>query len=100
MLRSLTFLALAGSLLAGVPGAAQHRPREQDEARDAFRAGQVMSLRNIEARVLPTMRGSDYIGPEFDARSATYRLKFMRSGSVIWVDVDARTGRIVGRSGY
>ena len=38
-----------------------------------------------------------YLGPEF--RGDTYRLKFMRDGRVIWVDVDAATGRIKGRSG-
>ncbi len=26
-------------------------------------------------------------------------LKFMRGGQVIWVDIDARTGEVVGRSG-
>ena len=44
------------------------------------------------------MRGSTYLGPEFDG--GVYRLKFMRNGSVIWVDVDARTGAVIGRSGY
>ena len=38
----------------------------------------------------------DYLGPEFNGD--TYRLKFMHDGRVIWVDVDAQTGRIVGRS--
>jgi uncharacterized membrane protein YkoI len=27
-----------------------------------------------------------------------YRFKFMRDGRVIWVDVDAQTGRIIRRS--
>jgi hypothetical protein len=44
------------------------------------------------------MGGADYLGPEFDGD--TYRLKFLNDkGKVIWVDVDARNGRILGRSG-
>jgi hypothetical protein len=56
-----------------------------------------MPLPQIERRVMPFMGGADYLGPEF--RGDTYRLKFMRDGRVIWVDVDAATGRIKGRSG-
>ena len=56
-----------------------------------------MSLPQIERRVMPFMDGADYLGPEF--RGDTYRLKFMQNGRVIWVDVDAATGRIKGRSG-
>ena len=41
------------------------------------------------------MPGAEFIGAEFDGR--VYRLKFMRGADVIWIDVDARTGRIVGR---
>ena len=29
----------------------------------------------------------------------SYRLKFIRDGKVIWVDVDARTGRVLGTTG-
>ena len=46
-----------------------------------------MPLPKIERRVLPFMDGADYLGPEFNGE--TYRLKFMRGGRVIWVDVDA-----------
>ena len=45
---------------------------------------------------MPFMGGADYLGPEFNGD--TYRLKFMRDGHVIWVDVDAATGRILRRS--
>ena len=86
------------ALLAAAPAGAQHR-RDQDEALAARRAGQVMPLRQIEDRVIPRMPGADYLGPEFDAGTGIYRLKFMRGGSVIWVDVDGRTGAIRGRSG-
>ena len=96
MLRSLFAMLAALLVTSGTP--AQMR-REQDQALAARRAGQVMPLREIEGRVLPHMRGADYLGPEFDPASNTYRLKFMRGQSVIWLDVDARTGQIVGKSG-
>lgn len=85
------------ALALGAPAVAQRRG-DQDQAFRARRSGQVLSLRDIEDRVLPRMRGSTYIGPEFDG--GVYRLKFMRAGSVIWVDVDARTGAVIGRSGF
>jgi hypothetical protein len=78
-------------------GAAAERPRDQDRALEATREGRSMPLPMIERRVMPFMGGADYLGPEFDGR--TYRLKFMRGGRVIWIDVDAATGRVVGRSG-
>lgn len=58
-----------------------------------------MPLRAIEARILPRMQGADYLGPELDFGSERYRLKFMRGGQVIWIDVDARTGQVLGKSG-
>ncbi len=72
-------------------------PRDQDRAFEATRHGRSMPLPQIERRVMPFMGGADYLGPEF--RGDKYRLKFMRDGRVIWVDVDAATGRIIGRSG-
>ena len=73
------------------------RPRDQDRAFRATREGRSMPLPMIERRVMPHMGGADYLGPEL--RGNTYRLKFMQDGRVIWVDVNAATGRIVRRSG-
>ena len=87
--------AIASGLIAS-PVAAADRPRDQDRAYRATVNGQSMPLPKIEQRVMPFMGGADYLGPEF--RGDTYRLKFMRGGRVIWVDVDAATGRILGRS--
>lgn len=70
---------------------------DQDFAFKAMRAGEIMSLADIEARVIPRMRGARYIGSTFDRDSAVYTLKFMREASVIWIDVDGRSGRIIGR---
>ena len=89
---------LASPALADRPhGRGGDRDRDQDRAFQATRDGRSMPLPKIERRVMPFMGGADYLGPEFNGN--TYRLKFMRGGRVIWVDVDAATGRILGRSG-
>ena len=89
--------AAVGSALFALPAFAD-RPRDQDRAFRATQEGRSMPLPKIERRVLPTMGGADYLGPEF--RGETYRLKFVRDGRVIWVDVDAATGQVVGRTGH
>lgn len=71
---------------------------EQGEVRRERRAGNVLSLREIEHEVLPRIRGMQYIGPEYDSQSMTYRLKFIRDGKIYYMDVDARSGRIIGQS--
>jgi hypothetical protein len=89
--------------LAAIPTAAQADGRRGDHrsAFDALREGKVKSLREIEGRIVPQMaiRGANYIGPEFDPGTAVYRLKFMRGSRVIWLDVDGRTGAVIGHSG-
>jgi hypothetical protein len=94
-------LALAGfATLGGLIGPVEaQRRRDHDSLFEARRSGRIRPLREIEARVLPRMGGADYLGPEFDAATSNYRLKFMRGGSVIWVDVDGRTGAVIGRTG-
>jgi len=81
----------------GVQIAWNDRPRDQDRAFRDRQEGRSMPLPLIERRVKPALPGADYLGPEL--RGGTYRLKFMQGGRVIWVDVDAQTGRIVGKSG-
>jgi hypothetical protein len=71
---------------------------EQGEVRRERRAGNVLSLPDIERQVLPRMSGMQYLGPEFDSAAMAYRLKFIRNGKVFFVDVDARTGRVIGQS--
>ena len=95
MMRIVALALIALGLAA--PATAQRRG-DQYQAFQARKSGRVLSLREIEDRVLPRMRGATYLGPEFDG--GVYRLKFMRGGSVIWVDVDARTGAVIGRSGF
>jgi uncharacterized membrane protein YkoI len=105
------WLALAATSLVATPALAdpavisatlaatgfdQQAPRDQDRAFRNTREGRSMPLPMIEKRVRPHMGGADYLGPEL--KGETYRLKFMQDGHVIWVDVDAATGRIVRRS--
>ena len=92
--RTLFAAALAAGLIAG-PVLADP-PRDAQRAFQATRDGRSMPLPNIERRVMPLMPGADYLGPEFNGK--TYRLKFMKDGRVIWVDVDAATGQVVRRS--
>ena len=68
---------------------------EQNQVRKDMRAGNVRSLREIEERVLPMMPGMEYLGPEYDPTAMAYRLKFIRDGRVVFVDVDARSGAIL-----
>ena len=102
LLLTLCALSAATPALAMPPPSADirlawnDRPRDQDRAFRATQEGRSMPLPMIERRVIPHMNGAEYLGPEF--RGRTYRLKFMQEGRVIWVDVDAATGRILGKS--
>ena len=99
ILRTLIALALAGTAVAGSADA-RPRDREQDQAFKGTQAGRFVPLRLIESRIVPQMRGFTYLGPELDAGSGRYRLKFMRGQQMVWIDVDAHDGRVVGRSGF
>ena len=92
----LASVAAATLSFSAAPAHAQRN--DQGEARKEMRAGNVLSLREIEGRVLPQMRGSEYLGPAYDSTAMAYRLKFIRNGRVTYVDVDARTGRVLGVS--
>lgn len=94
LFRTLFAAALAAGLIAG-PAFADP-PRDAQRAFQATRDGRSMPLPKIERQILPRMPGADYLGPEFNG--STYRLKFMKDGRVIWVDVDAATGQIKRRS--
>lgn len=93
-MRILSLLAMAGLAATALPAAAQGlHLREQDAAYRAAQQGRILPLPTIRARI--RVRGAEFIGAEFDG--VVYRLKYMRGSEVIWIDVDARTGRIVGR---
>jgi uncharacterized membrane protein YkoI len=84
--------------LALAQGAQEQSRSDQGEARKEMRAGNQLSLREIERRILPRMKDSEYLGPAYDATARAYRLKFIRNGRVSYIDVDARTGRIINQS--
>ena len=96
-MKTIVLLMVALALLPAMPVLAGPAG-EQDQARKEMRAGKVRSLRDIEVRVLPLMQGAQYLGPEYDPVAYAYRLKFIRDGHVIFVDVDARTGGVIRQS--
>jgi hypothetical protein len=85
----LAILSLAGPAFAA-------GERDHEALVSAIHAGEMLPMRSVEQQVLPKMRGYKYLGPEVDMTSRTHRLKFMRHGRIIWLDVDARTGRVIG----
>lgn len=99
---AITGLLAAGLAVTGpIDAVAQSKQRtDQGEARKEMRAGNVLSLREIEQRVVEPLKaqGQQYLGPAYDATAMAYRLKFIKNGRVTFIDVDARTGRILQRS--
>lgn len=96
-MRSAILPLLAALLVSAAP--AQAGPGDaQGQLRKERREGKVLSSREIEREVLPAMRGAQYLGPEYDPVAMAYRLKFIRDGRVMFIDVDARTGAIIRRS--
>ncbi|WNO54135.1 hypothetical protein [Stakelama saccharophila] len=94
---------IAGALCGVAPTAAegavpQHRREDQNAALEGRRSGRILPVREIERRVLPSMHGAKYLGFDFDSATTIYTLKFLRDGSVIWVDVDGRSGHVLRRS--
>ena len=88
--------ALLAVLLVLNASPALARPRgAQVEARKALQAGNIRSIRDIERIVIPRMPGAQYLGFDYDPDAHAYRLKFIRDGHVIFVDVDARTGDLI-----
>ncbi|MDZ7895405.1 MAG: hypothetical protein U5M50_10865 [Sphingobium sp.] len=91
-------LLLAAALLLPAAGAGANpgRKDEQDEARKALLEGNVMPFSMIKRRVDREMGDASYLGSEFLPDSNRYRLKYVKDGKVVWVDVDGRTGDIMG----
>jgi uncharacterized membrane protein YkoI len=94
MRKLFTALVVAALVAGPAPAAAQSR-EDQQAAREEMRAGRRMPLRDIERRIIPQMKGHEYLGFEDFNDTTAYRLKFLKDGQVTWVDVDARTGRVL-----
>lgn len=124
MKKRLAILALAATLAAdGTPNTASAQPgqgqlgqgqpgqgmsvapparfrSDQDAARKAMLNGNVMPFSVLKRRVEAQMgQDADYLGSEFLPDRNRYRLKYMRDRNVVWVDVDGRTGDIIGWAG-
>ncbi len=92
MVRTLPLLLLA----LAVPAAAQRN--DQRSALAQREQGRLLPSPEIVRRTSAVMKGAQYLGFDFDGGSGMYTLKFLRNGQVIWVEVDGRTGQIVGRT--
>lgn len=96
-MRKLTALILLALAVPAAPALAQPAGEQKQVRREAS-AGNVLPLRQLEQKVLPMMGGAQYLGPEYDPTVMVYRLKFIREGRVIFVDIDARSGDILRQS--
>jgi hypothetical protein len=93
----LAVLSLVGSAEARVLHGWQDS--NQEAANQRRLRGQNLPVREIERRVVPRVPGAQYLGFDYDPSTDVYTLKFLRNGSVIWVDADGRTGNILRRTG-
>lgn len=100
MIHRLFLASLMGVSLFGasaLPDASARGPKdEQDAARRAMLEGRVMPFAVIKRRMESEMGDATYLGSEFHENSNRYRLKYVREGRVVWVDVDGRTGEVRG----
>jgi uncharacterized membrane protein YkoI len=94
--------SFAVATLTAAPAGAQLA--EQDRAYAARNSGEIRPLRELRSIVDRQITGQR-IGEELDERRAregvyVYRFSFIQTdGRVIRVDVDARSGRIIGEDG-
>lgn len=97
---TLSLIAVGLSLMSAAAPASALDPkvRDHDAAREATKSGEIRSLGEIRSRVGARVRG-ELIGSDLDMRSKRYKLRYLRDGSVVEVDVDARTGNILGIQG-
>ena len=97
MRKFVLMLALGGSLTAAPAPAAGQPTHDGQEAFRGVRQGDILPFHVIRQRI--RIPGALLIGADLIADGAVYRLRFMRGANVIWVDVDARTGRVIGAMG-
>lgn len=80
--------------MAAMPAQAITPPSDQDAALEAREAGRLLGLDDLRDQVSGVV-GGRFLGCECDPHSGRYRMKYLRGGKVIMVDVDARTGDIL-----
>ncbi len=110
MKRIIASLLLGCAIVATPAPALAQSNSAQEAARRDTEAGKTLPLRQIEALVFRTLDAPlcsnsrtngncyEYFGPAYDQRAMAYRLKFMRNSRVTFVDIDARTGRVLNRA--
>lgn len=97
-MKTLAPLLIVLLAVPALPASAGPGGNPQDQARKELRAGNIRPIREIEGQILPAMQGAQYLGFEYDPVALAYRLKFIRDGHVIFVDVDARSGETIRQS--
>lgn len=99
--RGLSWAAFIGLVLITTPAVAQTSRADQASIRKEMQRGELRKLNVIidDVQSIQPYKSMDYLGGvEFDSTKFVYRLKFMDGKRVVFVYVDARTGRIIGRS--
>lgn len=93
------WLALCVSAATAAPAQAlDPKVRDHDAARAATKSGEIRSLGEIKSRVGNRV-GGELVGSKLDMDRKRYRLRYLREGSVVEVDVDAKTGKIIDIDG-
>ncbi len=94
LLAAAALLLLSGGVFVTAPASAQGRQiSDQEHAWIRRHEGQNRSFEELLEKAEDVGRGQ-YLGVEPDISRNIYRFKFQRSnGTVVWVDVDGRTGR-------
>ncbi|NJM50764.1 MAG: hypothetical protein HC843_07705 [Sphingomonadales bacterium] len=90
-----SFLIIAVAAMLAMPISAEARRNDQGAGREDVQQGKVKTPREIVDMVKPKMRGMQYLTFEYYPSMLVYRLKFLDGERVRFVDVDARTGRII-----
>jgi uncharacterized membrane protein YkoI len=86
--------ACLGLLLALLP-----MPALADDMRviqQMVKEGNIKPFEEIRERVMAEGHG-EYVGTQFDLPSRIYRFRFLNAGTVVNVEVDARTGQRLNR---
>lgn len=98
LLTALAALALAAASAVAQP--MSYAPQaDQRHATEKTRGGDFRPLPVIQRDTDRAMAPARRISSEFHEDQAMYRLKYMADRKVIWVDVDARSGRVIRKQG-
>lgn len=100
MLALIPFFAALSLAAPGLQAQGFSRGNDQNQARENMLDRKVMPFSIIKRRTESAMENeASYVGVAPSPREGIYRMQFLRKdGRVIWVDVDGKTGDIVGRT--